>query len=278
MNRWQARSPAARSYAWCSAAFSRSRPTIGESRRRARPGAPASDAEQAVGADGLALPFQLEGLDGLHLDGVTDEVVRGLTEEDLARRRSLFEALRDVDRVAGREALAAARVARDDLAGVDPGSNPNPNSPVALELCVQLLEPRAHLPRGTHCAECVVLVQDRDTEHGHHRVADELLDRAFMDLDDRLHLVEVPAHHAAKRFGVELLAERGRARHVAEDDRHGLPDLARFLGCQGRSAGPAELESLGVLLAALLAGRHRGESKLAPLLSQRHLTDTEMMS
>jgi hypothetical protein len=36
-------------------------------------------------------------------------------------------------------------------------------------------------------------VQLRDAEDGHHRVADELLGRAPVALDDRLHLVEVAA-------------------------------------------------------------------------------------
>jgi hypothetical protein len=53
-----------------------------------------------------------------------------------------------------------------------------------------------HLDCGPERAERVVLVHDRHAEHGHHRIADELLHRAAVPLDDRLHPLEV----ASSRF------------------------------------------------------------------------------
>ena len=70
------------------------------------------------------------------------------------------------------------------------------HSPVALQFLVQPGEALPHLGCGPDRTQGVVLVQDRNAEHGHHRVADELLDGALVALDDRLHLVEVAAHHS----------------------------------------------------------------------------------
>jgi hypothetical protein len=40
-------------------------------------------------------------------------------------------------------------------------------------------------------------MQGRNAEHGHHRIADELLDRPAVTLDDPLHDPEVAAHQGA---------------------------------------------------------------------------------
>ena len=69
----------------------------------------------------------------------------------------------------------------------------------------------AHLDRRPHRAQRVVLVHDRHAEHGHHRVADELLDRAAVALDDRLHPLEVAGEQRPQRLRVGRLAERRRA-------------------------------------------------------------------
>ena len=69
----------------------------------------------------------------------------------------------------------------------------------------------------------------RQPEDGHHGVADELLDRAAMArhavASDRV----VASEQAAHLFGVELLAERGRARQVGEQDS----DNPAFFGRDG---------------------------------------------
>ena len=82
-----------------------------------------------------------------------------------------------------------------------------------------------HLPRRAHRAQRVVLVRNGDAKDRHHRVADELLDRAAVPLEDRAEVCEVAAHARAKRLGVGGLAERGRSDEVAEE--HG-DDLARL--------------------------------------------------
>jgi hypothetical protein len=64
-------------------------------------------------------------------------------------------------------------------------------------------------------------------EHRHHGVADELLDRAAVLSHglsrDRVVARQQPAH----LLGVELLAERGRARQVGEQHGHDAPLLGR---------------------------------------------------
>ena len=89
--------------------------------------------------------------------------------------RRLLEPGGDVDGVARDERVS---LAGDDLPGVD--ADPG------LEL--ELADGIAHLPGGAHRAQRVVLVRDRHPEDGHHRVADELLHRAAVPLEDRAHL------------------------------------------------------------------------------------------
>jgi len=55
--------------------------------------------EQPPGGDGVSLTPERERLDGLGANGVAQEPVRELAEEDLARRGRLLEAGGDVDGV-----------------------------------------------------------------------------------------------------------------------------------------------------------------------------------
>ncbi len=63
----------------------------------------------------------------------------------------------------------------------------------------------------------------RESVHGHHGVADELLDGAAVALDGDPHLVVPPAHQLAQRLRIEPLAERSRVGQIAEEDADGLP-------------------------------------------------------
>ena len=150
--------------------------------------------------------------------------MRRLADEHFAGGGRLLQARRDIDGVAGHEGLLGR--AGDDLAGVHADPCRERDAVLALELLVEELERHAHVGGGAHRSERVVLVHERDPEHCHHRVADELLDGSPMAFDRGLHLVEVARHHPAERLGVEPLTERRRARHVAEDDRDGLALLA----------------------------------------------------
>ena len=206
----------------------------------------------------LLLPLQGEGVHGLDLHGVLHQPVGGIAEQDLAGRGSLFQPRGDVHRVAGDEALPGRRVAGHDLAGVHADPRGQPLAVLALEILVQRLERLAHPDRRAHGPDGVVLVETRDPEHGHHGVADELLDRAAVALDRRGHLVEVPTHHASEGFGIEALAERRGTGHVGEHDRDDLPDVTgRRRGLlERRRTTLAEPRPVGVLLPAARAPFH----------------------
>ncbi len=96
---------------------------------------------------------------------------------------------------------------------------------LAFELLVQLRQARTHLDGRFDGAEGVVFVRNRDPESGHDRVADELVDRAAVALEHRMHFLEVALHDAANRFRIQLLAQARGARDVREDDGDGFPRL-----------------------------------------------------
>src|SRR5207245_1906538 len=102
------------------------------------------------------------------------------------------------------------------------------------------------------------LVQLRDSEHGHDRVADELLHPGAMPLERRPRLVEVAGLEPSQGFRIEPLSRPRVAGEIAEEHGHGLAGLAceLRLGGQLRTAGAAEAEAVGALLAANRADRH----------------------
>ena len=161
--------------------------------------------QQPVRANGVGLPLQLERRDGLDLDGLAHELERRLAEQHLARLCRLLEPCGDVDGVARRQALLGAG---------DDGARVQPDARLDSELGKRV----AHLGGRPHRAQRVVLVRRGHAEDRHHRVADELLDRSLVALDDRLHALEVAREQAAKRLGIELLSQSRRARDVAEQD------------------------------------------------------------
>ncbi len=146
-------------------------------------------------------------------------------------RRGGLHAGRGIHDVAGDERLAelGPRLQRDHRF---PGVHADPHLQRRLRvLLVQLRdlfedpEPGAHGPLG------VVLVRDRRTEHRHHRVADELLDRAAMAFEHGAHAVVIRTKPRPHVLRVGLLGRRGEADQVAEEHGHDLPLLVRSFGC-----------------------------------------------
>ena len=130
------------------------------------------------------------------------EAERLLADEDLVRLRSLLQPRGDVDRVSGHQSLLRAR---DHLARVEADPQRQPRSVIAFQLLIQFPERLPHLRRSTHRPQGVVLVQNGDAEHRHHRIADELFHRPLMALDHLSHYLEIARHHPTQRLRVEPL-------------------------------------------------------------------------
>ena len=188
-----------------------------------------ADGEQPVRDDALDLPLQCQRLQRLCLDRPARQPVSALAEEDLAGLGLHLEPLGDDDRLARNERLGACGVAGHDLAARDADPDLEPHAVGTVELLVKHGQAIAHVGGRAERPQCVVLVHDRSAEHGHDRVADELLHRAAVMLERHAHLVEVAGEHAPHQLRVARLAEARRARDVAEDDRHRLAHFERLL-------------------------------------------------
>ncbi len=171
-----------------------------------------------------------------------------LADHHPARRGHPLEAGGGVDHVPDHALGGLARIQVDQhLAGgdADPGRQ------------VQLADGGQHPQGAAHGPLGVVLVGHRGAEHGHHAVADELVQGAAEPLDLGPQPGVVGAQQGADVLGVGLVGAGGEADQVAE--QHG-DDLALQPGRPGRgqrgAAGPAEAEAVGVVLPAGRAARH----------------------
>ena len=121
--------------------------------------------------DRMGLPLHDQRLDRFRLRRLPDERKGVFADQDLSGLGGLLKPGRDVHGVSGRKPLPGAR---DHLAGLD--SDPASHLEAGQRV--------SHLARGPHRSKRIVLVQHRHAEHRHHGVADELLHRAAMALDD----------------------------------------------------------------------------------------------
>ena len=93
---------------------------------------------------------------------------------------------------------------------------------------------------GTHRPLGVVLLGDRRAPDRHHGVADELLDRAAVALDQRARRLEVAREQLPHLLGVAALRQRREADEVGEQDRD-EPALGTGAACAQRGdAGVAD--------------------------------------
>ena len=201
-------------------------------------------AQEPVRRNRFGLALQFERLDRLDLGCVADERERRPSEQHLARPGRLLQSRGDVHCVACQPVLGPG----DDLAGHDA------DPPLQPELRQRV----PHLDCRTQRAERVVLVHDRNAEHGHHCVADELLHAAAVPLGDPLHPLEVAREQCSQPFRIEPLAERGRAGQVAEENGDGLALLPRLRrrAREREAALLAEFRALAVVVATARACRH----------------------
>jgi hypothetical protein len=92
---------------------------------------------------------------------------------------------------------------------------------IADELLVEGGDGLAQLGGRAHGSKRVVLVQRREPEDGHDRIADELLHRAAVPLEHAPQRVEVAALDAAPGLEIEALGERRRVHDVAKEHADG---------------------------------------------------------
>src|SRR5579862_5670523 len=88
-------------------------------------------------------------------------------------------------------------------------------------------------------------MHNRHTEHRHHRITDELLDRPAVPLDNPPHPREITRQQRSQRLRIRRLPQRRRPGHITEDHRHRLP----LFPLDGRTR-----QRSGALLAELRAG------------------------
>ena len=198
----------------------------------------------------LALDRVLAGV--LEGDRRRGDLTRGLVDEQGARLRGCLGPGGDVDPVADHHALARIGQ-RGDLAGCDAGPRAQLRRVEALAEGghrVDQLDPGADRPLR------IVPTGDRHPPDGHHRVADELVDRASIAVDDRPRLLEVAAQQVADVLGVAGLGEARVADQIDEQHR-GDSQLGLRVGRRRhRERDPA-------LVAELLAGLAGGAAAWA---------------
>ena len=197
----QRSSVSARSHVSRISVSSRSRPTKGVSCRRSG-ASPTCTSRWA--ATGSAFPFNSSGATG-------STSIASRTSASVGSPSSTSRGFAACSRRAA--TLTASPVqaflgAGDDHAGVEPDAG------LESELGKRI----AHFRRCPDRAQRVVLVRGRHAEDRHDRIADELLDRSAVSLDDCPHPLEVANEQRTKRLRIDRLTERGRAGDVAEQD------------------------------------------------------------
>ena len=98
------------------------------------------------------------------------------------------------------------------LARADPDTRGDRNVPLFRAQCC------LHVDRSANSAQRVVLVQLRYAEDGHHRIADELLDRSPVPGDRFAHQLEVARDQLPIDLRIEIRRETRRIDEIAEED------------------------------------------------------------
>jgi hypothetical protein len=85
--------------------------------------------------------------------------------------------------------------AGENLTGIHTGADLDLHAALPLELAVELADRAANLDSSTNSPKRIVFVHSRDPEHGHHRIADELLQRAPMTAKHLRNYLKEAKHH-----------------------------------------------------------------------------------
>lgn len=149
-----------------------------------------------------------------------------LADAQRAGRRGLFHARGDVDSEAADGRLLIDATAKQHRPGMDADAN------VAAVLAVFALHALAEgaalveqFEAAAHGALAVILARLLGAERRQQVVARVLQHLAAVRTDDRGAALEDVVDHSVHLFGIEMLAERGRADDVKEQNRHLSQDL-----------------------------------------------------
>ncbi len=213
----------------------------------------------------LGLALDLHRVERLVVEEVACEPVRALAHQDPADRGHPLQPGSGVHDVPDRDALRGwLRADRDDGdARLDP--DPHGEREVVVGL-VELLDHGGDAEGAEDRSLRVVLVRDRGAEHGHHRVADELLDGAAEPFDLAPDPSVIRRERVLDVLGIGEIEARRELDEVAEQDRDDLAFLARAaVGVQRVAAGRTVVRGLRIAMTAGPTDRHGRSVDRAPL-------------
>jgi hypothetical protein len=198
----------------------------------------------------------------LVLEHVAGRSIGLLADRDPVHRRRALDASGGVDDVAGDDPLSllgAGAERHHRLARVDPDSYLRAEIRIRL---VQLRDRFQDSQSRPHRSFGVVLVRHRRATYRHHRVTDELFDRAAVTLDLFSQACVVGTDASAHVLRILLLGGGGESHQVTEEDGDDLPllDHGPRLGGQRSRAVAAESKPVRVLLPAARTNDHAAES------------------
>jgi len=178
------------------------------------------------------------------LDRVARRFLRRHPDEDLPRICGVSDPARRVHGIAQhRVRVAAADESGDHLAGVQADVHAQRDAALTFQLRRILFKHALYDERRAHRALRVVLVRLRRAEHGHHLIADDLVDVPAVPLHDVGDALERAIDDRLHFLGVARLAQLGEPRQVAEQHRHDPALFPRGLCLRG-AARRAELPRL----------------------------------
>jgi hypothetical protein len=152
-----------------------------------------------------------------------DQPVGAVSEEDLPGLCRLLQPCSDIDGIASREGVSSRARADKDVPGIHADSHGELDAAGAHQL-VGVREDRVtQFDGGPYCSQRVVFVELGQPEETHYGVADELLGRSSVALENLPCHFKVPREDPVHRLRIEELAETGRLDYVCKDDGRRSP-------------------------------------------------------
>ena len=226
-----------------------------------------AQAVDPVADEPLLLAFERQGLGRFAVEGIGHLLPGRCAHDDLVRCGRAAQARRGVDGVAGQREVARPRIGapRHDQAGRDAGVHRQASGQVRGEGRQVGVDRGMQLERRRDGTARIVPARDRNAEKGHDLVADELVHRAALALDDGARFRLDAGHQRFDLLRVEALVERRVAAEIGEHDG-GVAPLAFVRRAGGRWGGGDVGAAAG---AKALAVEDRGAARRAGRADRR---------